>query len=207
MDCLELRKNLLLYLVCELPPDEAQAIRRHLDACPSCRRRANYEERFQRVLRERLAPHPAPPGLRDRICARLDEEQAGRRWGAGRLIALRPALVGGLAAIGVLLVLAPFLTGRILNRGEGRGTPATLRGRLVCVQCERKGAPIASQRSCRAIGHATGLKTGDGRILRFVNNESAALLSDPALRGREVEVAGTLYRKISTLEVGGHTLL
>lgn len=164
MECLELRQILLLYVDNELSPAQARAIRRHLDLCPPCRRRAEYEERFQAMLRENLAPHPAPPGLRERICESLAD--------------------------------------RGLSRGGEEPLRVHLRGHLVCVQCENAAVPLACQKECVAVGHRTGMKVADGRVLGFVDTDViAAIVSDPDLRGREVEVEGALYPRITTLEV------
>jgi len=205
LECLELRKNLLLYVDNELSGEAAQAFRQHLECCPACRSRADSEERFRALLRERLSLHSAPPGLREKIRARLAEESAGSRRGIGTALLFRPAVAAGLAVLLTLMLLAPFLTQR---KRPGGGIHAHFSGRLVCVQCEKMGVPLALQKRCTCFRHATGLRLGNGRIINLADTESAAaLLTDPSLRGHQVAVDGILYGSIATMLVEHQDLL
>ena len=209
MDCLELRKNLFLYIDNELSPKETRVFREHLEACDPCRRRAAYEERFQDMLRDRLAPSPAPSGLRERILELLSREASREKierqwWRSVSTRSHRSAIAAGFAALLALLVAAPFLTNLFISRESG--VPAHLEGHLVCIPCEKAGVTLASQKNCRTFGHETGLKTEDGRLFYLAKTERAEpLLSDISLRGTRVKVEGILYPRIATIDVHRHT--
>jgi mycothiol system anti-sigma-R factor len=70
-DCREVLERLERYLDGECPRDMERIVRKHLDDCPPCLERAD----FQRQLRALIASkckEPAPSGLLDRIMARLE---------------------------------------------------------------------------------------------------------------------------------------
>ncbi|HET7826335.1 MAG TPA: zf-HC2 domain-containing protein [Anaeromyxobacter sp.] len=88
MDCKEARASLHDFGRRRLEAPRHEAVSRHLDGCPACRRAADAETLLDRLLRERLPRHAAPPELR----RRLDElAHAARAPGAS------PGLAAGAA--------------------------------------------------------------------------------------------------------------
>jgi anti-sigma factor (TIGR02949 family) len=69
MDCKEARASIHDFGRRRLGAPRQEAVSRHLDACPSCRRAADAEALLDRLLQERLPRHPAPPELRRRLDA------------------------------------------------------------------------------------------------------------------------------------------
>ena len=105
-----MRERLGAYVLGHLPPDEAAAVRAHLDGCAECRA----EERELAPVAQRLAlgsPQeasalPAPPrDLGERVVARVARERRSHRR-ARRLGALR--LSGAGALVGGSLAAAAF---------------------------------------------------------------------------------------------------
>ena len=159
-------------------------------------------------LRSSLGGVAAPPSLRGRILAALDEEDSRRSSSRGRGIVRfvrHPGMVVALAASLVLtLVLSP-LTGRIFGPvppGIGQLEKVQLQGRIVCYDCAREGVAFAGQVACRAHGHANGLQQSDGVLWRFtLGHPGQESLLAPAMRGRQVALEGTLFRSIGYLDV------
>lgn len=104
MNCIEVQKFIHAYLDGEFDEREWVAIRAHLEGCPSCRRRAQFEERFRQVLKSSLQPIQAPARLRAAALRALQEADRsagwGRRW-AWRLVPAAAAVVA-VAAVGYL---------------------------------------------------------------------------------------------------------
>jgi anti-sigma factor RsiW len=67
MDCKEARASLHDFGRRRLEAPRHEAVSRHLDGCAACRRAADTEALLDRLLRERLPHHPAPPALRRRL--------------------------------------------------------------------------------------------------------------------------------------------
>ena len=72
--CAEANGHLLEYLDQELDPETAEAVRRHLEACPECYPRARFEEQFLESIRSVSSEQVAGPELRDRILEALARE-------------------------------------------------------------------------------------------------------------------------------------
>jgi len=72
--CSEANAHLLEYLDEELDPETAEAVRRHLEACPECYPRARFEEEFLKSIRRIKAQEEPGPELRDRILEVLARE-------------------------------------------------------------------------------------------------------------------------------------
>ena len=163
-------------------------------------------------LRSSLGGVGAPPNLRRRILAALDEEDSRRGSSIGRGVVrfLRhPAVAVALAASLVLtLVLSP-LTVRIFGPappGIGQMEKVQMQGRIVCYDCAREDVAFAGQVACRAHGHANGVQQADGALWRFtLSHPGQEALLAPAMRGRQVALEGTLYRSIGYIDVTSYT--
>jgi mycothiol system anti-sigma-R factor len=100
MNCAEAQRFIHAYLDGEFDEREWSAIRAHLDVCPGCKRRAEFEERFRQVLKSSLPQDKAPELLRARVTRRLAaaDGQASRRWALRLVPAAAAAMIlGGLA--------------------------------------------------------------------------------------------------------------
>jgi len=99
MTCDDLLHDLDPYVDRELPADASAAVRAHLEACPSCRRRVADREALGRLVR--LAPYyEAPARLRARVSGRADRPRV-----SPRLIALAAAAVLAVSVGGGLTLL------------------------------------------------------------------------------------------------------
>ncbi len=163
-------------------------------------------------LRASLGGVGAPPSLRPRILAALDEEdsRSGSSIGRGIVHFLRhPGVVVALAASLVLsLVLSP-LTVRIFGPappGVGQMEKVQMQGRIVCYDCAREEVPFAGQVACREHGHANGLQQSDGVLWRFtLGHPGQEALLAPAMRGQQVAIEGILFRSIGYIDVASYS--
>lgn len=96
-------RELSAYLDAELPPAEAEEIRRHLDVCPSCQAQLEAFRETKRLLGGLRAPTP-PPDFEAGVLARL--AQPARPWWLARP---RPAVALAAAALAVVLVAVPVV--------------------------------------------------------------------------------------------------
>lgn len=102
MSCRELREQFSAYLDGELPPEEAQAVSRHVEGCAECAREL---DDLRRTI-EALAEWPvlkAPEGLKAKILAKLEVESGS---GKGRAVSRMRSLWPAAAAIIVAVLLA-----------------------------------------------------------------------------------------------------
>ena len=99
MECQELRQELAEWRRGELPPDLAQALERHLSACPGCQQWEREERAISRLLTERLPRYPAPAHLRLRIREAAAPGAGPSKWWAAA------AAVAATALLMVLLLL------------------------------------------------------------------------------------------------------
>ncbi len=163
-------------------------------------------------LRASLGGVGAPPGLRTRILAGLDEEDRRRASSMGRGVVrfLRhPGVVVALAASLVLtLVLSPLTVQffGLAQPGFGQVEKVHLQGRIVCYDCAREEVAFAGQVACREHGHANGLQQSDGVLWRFtLGHPGQEALLSPAMRGRRVVIEGALFRSIGYLDVTSYS--
>jgi mycothiol system anti-sigma-R factor len=107
MNCADVQKFIHAYLDGEFDEREWAALSAHLDLCASCRRMAEFEERFRQTLKASMEPTPAPPALRDRVQEALrgqrrEAPEARRRWARRWAWRLIPAA----AAAGIIITVS-----------------------------------------------------------------------------------------------------
>lgn len=73
-DCEETFRRLDDYVDRELTPEEAREVLGHLERCACCADEFEVEQELLDMLKEKLRRIAAPPGLLERIVARLDDE-------------------------------------------------------------------------------------------------------------------------------------
>jgi len=71
LDCTFVLARVHAFLDGELDEREADALRRHLDACEHCLDEADLAAALKRLVRRSCAGHPAPPTLRLRIVTQI----------------------------------------------------------------------------------------------------------------------------------------
>lgn len=218
--CREIRELLAAFHDDELPCDRSREIQDHLDRCDGCRGFSRLEQEFTRSLRERLPRAEVPPGLFDRVRARLDEEdapaaeapsRAGAKAGRRTWARLPGAGIGLLAAaLAVALVapaVAPWLGGSLRPMADWLQGVQSLHGVLICFECERHGVPLEAQQRCRAPGHQTGVKCPETGLWHLVASDaSVPFTSHPEMRGRSVELEGRLLEDIRYIDVRAMTI-
>ncbi|RIK04690.1 MAG: hypothetical protein DCC49_13185 [Acidobacteria bacterium] len=67
------------YLVGGLDPDEAGAVRRHLEECAECRDELNTLDGINELMEAAALTEPPPPGLQDRVMAAIEGEAVEAR--------------------------------------------------------------------------------------------------------------------------------
>lgn len=70
-ECGEVLERLQVFLDQECPDDMAAAVAEHLQDCPPCLERADFERELRRIVASKCRDQ-APTGLVERIRARLD---------------------------------------------------------------------------------------------------------------------------------------
>jgi anti-sigma factor RsiW len=109
MKCVQVRENLPELFYGDLPPDEAAAVQKHLQACPACRQ----EEAALRQVRRLLDAVPVPTVLVDlaQLYRRAAERQQRRvrRWRRTAVLCL------GAAAAVLLFAVMPRFEVRLEN--------------------------------------------------------------------------------------------
>jgi anti-sigma factor (TIGR02949 family) len=111
LTCIDLQRLVHPYLDGEFADDDRVALQGHIAVCSPCRDLVQHELAFKDRLRGKLRVPEAPPALRSRICAALDDADGAARPAAGaRWQWLLPgtALASAAAAI-ALFVASPSL--------------------------------------------------------------------------------------------------
>ena len=74
MSCDDVRSKIFEYIDLELDSDTAAAVKEHLDACPECYPRAQFEKHFVESVQRVTSQETAGPELRNRILDALSKE-------------------------------------------------------------------------------------------------------------------------------------
>ncbi|HYC81404.1 MAG TPA: zf-HC2 domain-containing protein, partial [Solirubrobacterales bacterium] len=77
------REELSAYLLGALAPDEAEALKRHLEGCGPCREELRWLAPARDALPETVARVQPPPALRERLLAEVREDARAARGEAG----------------------------------------------------------------------------------------------------------------------------
>ena len=78
LDCLSVLHEVWDYLDRELSPEEMDQMRRHLERCAKCEKYARYQQAFLAALASAREGRCAPPALKARVFAALQEAGFGR---------------------------------------------------------------------------------------------------------------------------------
>ena len=73
MDCKEIAGKLYEYIDREIDEETCNKIKWHLENCPECHSRFKFEENLLKAICE-CVHCDLPPGLREKICRALEEE-------------------------------------------------------------------------------------------------------------------------------------
>ncbi len=76
MRCADIGALIDLYVGDELPEELRSQVERHLLQCPECGHQALTLQQTRTHLQEAMPRHEAPPGMRERLAARLQNELA-----------------------------------------------------------------------------------------------------------------------------------
>jgi mycothiol system anti-sigma-R factor len=72
-DCAEVLAEVFLYLDGEMPSDQRETIRQHLDECAPCLRKYGIEQEVKALVARCCGNEHAPARLRERVLLRLRE--------------------------------------------------------------------------------------------------------------------------------------
>ena len=213
--CRQVREMLSGFLDDELSCDVSHGIQEHLDRCPPCAKISKVDQAFNSTMKARVRRIEAPDHFASAVMARLERGEWNEVKASSPPLPRRRVLKRAgyaLAAAAVLvLVLAPvaarFMPGFLQNAADALSGVRTVSGVLVCVECEKQGAPMPHQRLCRLEGHHTGFRSSDNGIWNLVvNDASLPLMSDPSLRGTRVTVEGRFLNDIRYVDARRITL-
>ncbi len=112
--------------------------------------------------------------------------------------------------LGLLVVLA--LCAGAMAQEEKAAKETTLSGTLVCIGCTLK-KEHGAKAQCSVYGHQHGLKTSDGKIYTFLENDQSKDLragtskEKDDLHGKKVEITGTVLPKTQIIDVTSYKLV
>ncbi len=94
----------------------------------------------------------------------------------------------------------------VASAQEGEST-ATFKGEIVCLGCTLKKEQKAKAQ-CSVYGHINGLRTSDGEIWTFLENDnSTKLIHNHDLAGKTIEIKGKKYENAHYIEVESFTVI
>lgn len=114
MKCADARRDMFAFLDGALTVERNLEVLQHLNVCASCGKRFEAEKRFEEGVGRTLREEPAPAGLKNRLAAALDREDAGVPADLPVRRVPRPAhrRLRWLAAAAAALVAAVFVADR-----------------------------------------------------------------------------------------------
>lgn len=197
MNCNVFKKSIYHFQAEELSADERAAMQQHLNGCPPCAERLEFESGMLDGLKGRLQAIPAPPGLETRVRAELAQQAGGS---AGALGWLRTPWFAALAASMLLAMLLIPIGGAPEQRAVEQVSELVT---VVDRECDRKGADLADQRGCRHPRHLNALKRADGSYLNvsLEGELGRKMITDREMRGHRLRVEGLLFPRIETLKI------
>ena len=199
--CRKFERNLYHFQAEELSEVESRELTRHAEACTACAERMALEEAFLSGLRRRLTRTSPPDGLRERVREALHEEARPATFATALRV---PWLIPAAASLLLALLLIPVLS-------TGGGAPELLHVErdvtVVDRACDRAGASVTQQRSCRDPRHLNALKIGPDEYWDVSLDQEASrrLVVDREMRGHRLHVEGELYARIRTLQLTAFT--
>lgn len=107
MECEGFRQELGEWRRGDLPPDRAQALERHLSACPECKRWEHEDRAVSRLLAERLPRYAAAPHLRRQIRQAAGAPARYSGWWAAASAAVATAMLMVVLVLGDLIPALP----------------------------------------------------------------------------------------------------
>lgn len=124
MQCPEVSKFVYVYLDGEFEPRERAEFEQHVSRCPECGEMLRFERSFHQLVRERIERPEAPEGLRDRVLAALDEEDAADSGLWARVSALSPAWKWAPVAAAAALIAVLAVPGLVRTPDTNEAAPA-----------------------------------------------------------------------------------
>lgn len=220
MDCKQMREVMDLYVDRELSMEAATAASAHLAECRGCRRIYEQLLRMRNTVKKTVASHNPPEQLVETIRRRIGlRSRAPNLFSQPRRLARRAFMRAAVLFLGVFLAIVLIGLSSATLRSVfadtlervaldiDRSNPVVLEGKLICRDCElheRYGAPVI----CPRRGHHGVLKTRDGKIWNFIEEDSSeALIHDSSLLGRGVRIQGRMYREADAIWVDKYELL
>lgn len=87
------------------------------------------------------------------------------------------------------------------------GTVETIKGKIICLGCTLK-KEQGAKAQCSIYGHINGLRTADGKIWTFLENDnSTKLINDHDLAGKTVEIKGKKFEDANYIEIESYKIL
>ncbi|MBI3921536.1 MAG: hypothetical protein HY318_08980 [Armatimonadetes bacterium] len=113
-------------------------------------------------------------------------------------------------ALGLFAMAA--MSAGVMAREDKAAKETTLSGTLVCIGCTLN-KEHGAKAQCSVYGHQHGLRTADGKIYTFLENDQSKDLragkskDEDNLHGKKVEVTGTVFPKTQIIDVTSYKLV
>lgn len=101
----------------------------------------------------------------------------------------------------MLLILCIGLTSFGFSQGEETQSTEVIKGKVICLGCTLK-KEQGAKADCSVYGHKHGLRTDDGKIWSFLENDNSAdLIQNHDYNGSDVEITGRKLDNAQIIEV------
>jgi anti-sigma factor (TIGR02949 family) len=191
MDCTKARFLVYAYLDRDMPRLDAEALHRHLAACPPCAARGRSARAVIQLLHSRLDYARAPIGLRERLHAGPTMPQAKHRYAPLGLVASILLLILPLVADQPgPRTAAMAVAGPVALTAPAGVVPVSrqMTGTFVCLQCEgrhgRGSCPLDET------VHELGFCADNGETWRIMSADAALTAASV---GQTVTVEGVTF--------------